>query len=110
MGWRKSIYWKYFFCTEPNPTLKIKRPGMDTDKGVLNYFDGLFKWIDSQTAEGRNVLIHCLAGAHRAGTTGVAYTMYAKKLPLSSALHHCKSVRPIVDPFGSLEDLLKHLE
>ena len=23
-------------------------------------------------ASGRNILVHCLAGAHRAGTTGVA--------------------------------------
>ena len=36
--------------------------------------------IENCTNNGENVLIHCLAGAHRAGTTGISWLMYANKL------------------------------
>ena len=50
---------------------------MDTPQGTLLFFSKVFAWIDHQVQAGRNVLVHCLAGAHRAGTLGVAYCMYA---------------------------------
>eukprot|EP00397_Hematodinium_sp_SG-2012_P056361 GEMP01069472.1.p1 GENE.GEMP01069472.1~~GEMP01069472.1.p1 ORF type:complete len:201 (+),score=32.96 GEMP01069472.1:77-679(+) len=82
----------------------------DTDAGLIKFFAPFFGFVDKHISEGRNVLIHCLAGAHRAGTSGVAYTMYAKKLTFDDALTHCKSVRPIIDPFGQLGDLLQKLQ
>ena len=50
------------------------------------------------------------AGAHRAGTTGTAWVMYASKLPSETAIQACKACRPVVDPFGDLAKLLKKLE
>lgn len=55
-------------------------------------------------------MVHCLAGAHRAGTAGVAYCMYAKKSKHIETLRYVKSLRPIVDPFGPLSELLHNLE
>ena len=46
----------------------------------------LFDFVDKATAEGHGVLIHCLAGAHRAGTAGVAYIMHAAQVDLPTAL------------------------
>ncbi|CAK0820700.1 unnamed protein product [Prorocentrum cordatum] len=54
--------------------------------------------------------VHCLAGAHRAGTTGVAYTMHAADLDHKTAIAACKACRPIVDPIGDLTSLLATLE
>ena len=34
---------------------------------VIAYFDRLFEWGDPILARGGNILVHCLAGAHRAG-------------------------------------------
>ena len=59
---------------------------------------------------GRSVLIHCLAGAHRAGTSGVIYLMAKHDLGKDRAIKLAKDLRPIIDPIGSLYDLLKLIE
>jgi len=87
-----------------------REPNMETNAGVLRFFQPLFDFVDGQISQGKSVLIHCLAGAHRAGTTGVGYVMYKKKLSFLSALTLCKSKRPIIDPFGQLQDLCRKLE
>ena len=50
-------------------------PGVKTSEGVLNFFKPVHKFIDDAMDQGKNVMVHCLAGAHRAGTTGVSYLM-----------------------------------
>jgi predicted protein tyrosine phosphatase len=90
---------------------------------VLQFFSPLFEFVDNATSRGENVLIHCLAGAHRAGTTGVAYVMHAsatvasvdgkangKHMSLADALKYVQRRRPIVSPFGHLMVLLRMLE
>merc|ERR1712039_624488 len=81
-----------------------------THVGVLEFFTPVFDWIDNAVASGHNVLVHCLAGAHRAGTTGVAYCLYGYNLDYRTAIAACKACRPIVDPMGDLTDLLRMLE
>ena len=39
---------------------------------VPELFSEVFDFIDQAVAEGRGVLLHCVAGAHRAGTTGAS--------------------------------------
>ena len=52
--------------------------GVDTPDGVVDFFErGCHAWIDEALAGGHNVMVHCLAGAHRAGTTGVSFMMRA---------------------------------
>ena len=87
-----------------------REKNMDSPENVLRFFLEPFKWIDAQIEQGHSVLIHCLAGAHRAGSTGVAYCMYANKSGFDETLAIVKSIRPIVDPFGPLEELLRRLE
>jgi protein-tyrosine phosphatase len=43
----------------------------------LNFFKPCHDFIDEALKRGENVMVHCLAGAHRAGTTGVSYMMKA---------------------------------
>ena len=59
---------------------------------------------------GHNVLIHCLAGAHRAGTSGVAYVMHSAGLPLAKALAASKARRACINPICGLVKLLQLLE
>jgi hypothetical protein len=84
--------------------------GKSNDKqNILRYFAKLFDWVDAQLADGKSVLIHCLAGAHRAGTTGVSYVMHAGGLNMSDAIAICQRQRPVVNPIGSFPDLLSRL-
>ena len=48
-----------------------------TDEGVLRFFHPLIHFIEEVTGKGKNVMIHCAAGAHRAGSTAIAWLMYA---------------------------------
>lgn len=82
----------------------------NSSRGVLEFFRPVFEFIDAAVANGGGVLVHCLAGAHRAGTTGVAYTMYASNLDHRTAIAACRACRPAVDPIDDLTDLLRQLE
>ena len=66
---------------------------LKTNEGVLRYFNTLFDFIEKATSQGGNVLIHCLAGAHRAGTTGVAWLMYKQGLGVDEAIILAQSKR-----------------
>jgi protein-tyrosine phosphatase len=46
----------------------------------LRFFAPVHKFIDESLEKGNNVMVHCLAGAHRAGATGVSYMMKAGHL------------------------------
>jgi protein-tyrosine phosphatase len=50
---------------------------LDTPYEVLDFFHEVHSFIDEALESGKNVMVHCLAGAHRAGTTGVSYMMKA---------------------------------
>ena len=52
----------------------------ETPEDILKFFAPAFNFIDRALEKGNNVMVHCLAGAHRAGTTGVAYMMKAGKM------------------------------
>jgi len=52
-------------------------------------------WIDDVVASGSSVLVHCRAGKHRAGTTGVMYMMHSRGLDSDAALAHVQGIRPV---------------
>jgi protein-tyrosine phosphatase len=68
-------------------------------KSTLEYFGTLHHWVDEQLSEGKSVLIHCLAGAHRAGT-----------LSKTEAIAICQRQRPVINPIGSFPTLLDKLD
>ena len=82
---------------------------MATDEGILRYFCPLFSFIESVTSNGKNVLVHCLAGAHRAGTTGCAWLMYSMDLSVADAIKLAKERRDAINPIGSFPELLDQL-
>ena len=101
-----------------------------TTRTTLPYRDGfqsVFQFIQHHLDNGQSVLIHCLAGAHRAGTTGVAWLLYQHNIiqqqqqqqhvqqqqPLMNvqeAIQLAQSFRPIIRPFGVLLECLHVLE
>eukprot|EP00446_Apocalathium_sp_SHHI-4_P016491 CAMPEP_0177203948 /NCGR_PEP_ID=MMETSP0367-20130122/28085_1 /TAXON_ID=447022 ORGANISM="Scrippsiella hangoei-like, Strain SHHI-4" /NCGR_SAMPLE_ID=MMETSP0367 /ASSEMBLY_ACC=CAM_ASM_000362 /LENGTH=499 /DNA_ID=CAMNT_0018652609 /DNA_START=55 /DNA_END=1557 /DNA_ORIENTATION=- len=77
--------------------------------GIAQVMEFVRKAVDG----GGNVLIHCFAGAHRAGTTGVAFLMHAEEgLGAKSALAAAQRLRPVIDPkaYSGLWSLLLRLE
>mmetsp|Transcript_16246 Transcript_16246/g.22696 ORF Transcript_16246/g.22696 Transcript_16246/m.22696 type:complete len:239 (+) Transcript_16246:143-859(+) len=87
-----------------------KAKGMNTHKGVVNYFDPVFNFISSALEKGENCMVHCLAGAHRAGTTGVACLMHFGDMSFEKALAAAKESRPIINPISDFPELLKKLD
>lgn len=83
---------------------------MDSGTAVQAFMQPLFDFIDEATSQGNNVLIHCLAGAHRAGSAGIAYLMHAASLDLDTALLAAKRLRPVVNPIGQLAELLRRYD
>jgi len=74
------------------------------------FWGPMLAFVDGALARGESVLVHCLAGAHRAGTTGCLLLMYKAGLGKVEAIKSAKKLRPVIDPIGGLPELLKHFE
>ena len=77
---------------------------------IFNFLHPVHSYIRSCLERGENVLVHCMAGAHRAGTTGVSYMMQASGLGYEDARKVARAVRPVINPCGQLETLLQRQE
>jgi protein-tyrosine phosphatase len=81
-----------------------------TNASIIAFSTPLFQFIDSAIAQGHSVLVHCLAGAHRAGTTGCACLMHYADMDVKTAILTAKRCRPIIDPIGQLPEFLHRLK
>ena len=72
--------------------------------------DTVFAFVDGALAKGENVLVHCLAGAHRAGTTGVLLLMHKSGLGAAEATSAAKQLRPAINPICDFPELLRLYE
>eukprot|EP01032_Pedospumella_encystans_P019823 gene19823-22532_t len=81
-----------------------------THASILAFVAPVFDFIENAIARGESVLIHCLAGAHRAGTTGVACLIHFAGMNVPTAIAVAKQLRPIIDPIGQLPEFLKRLK
>lgn len=70
----------------------------------------LLQFVDRALQQGQSVLVHCRAGAHRAGTTGVILLMHYGHLSSEAALHWAQKRRKIISPIGSFPQLLRAME
>jgi len=87
-------------------SMHVKR---DSSASVLAFSDPMFKFIEDAISRGENVLVHCLAGAHRAGTTGCACLVHFAKMNVPDAIRTAKTCRRIIDPIGQLPEFLARL-
>jgi len=82
----------------------------NSDDSVLAFVRPLLDFVDSAVVSGASVLVHCLAGAHRAGTTGCLLLMYKADMDKRTAIASAKKLRPAIDPIGSLPEFLERYE
>ena len=81
-----------------------------TEAEICAFIGELFDFVEDALANGNSVLVHCLAGAHRAGTTGCMLLMHKGNLGANEATMAAKTLRPIINPIGGLPGLLKLFE
>lgn len=80
------------------------------DAQLQPFLATLFEFVDAALAGGGCVLVHCLAGAHRAGTTGCLLLMYLAGCNATDAVTAAKKMRPAIDPIGRFPLLLSKSE
>lgn len=77
---------------------------------VVKFFQPLFDQVDKALADGESVLIHCLAGAHRAATTSAAFLRHRIGLKPTEAQLYLRKRRPIVELLPGLYEALLRLD
>ena len=82
----------------------------DSDGSVNAFVDPMLAFVDGAISHGDSVLVHCLAGAHRAGTTGCALLIHYRQLDHQTAIRTAKALRPIIDPICDFPKLLRRIE
>mmetsp|Transcript_43407 Transcript_43407/g.102230 ORF Transcript_43407/g.102230 Transcript_43407/m.102230 type:complete len:221 (-) Transcript_43407:61-723(-) len=70
----------------------------------------LLGYVEDRLQEGRSILIHCLAGAHRAGTAGIACLMRLADLGAIDAVAKAQACRKVIDPIFDFQELLRILD
>ena len=90
------------------PVGKWRQHQSDSDSGKLkDFINAYLDFIKEGVEAGENILVHCLAGAHRAGTAAVIALMSILGLDKSQALKAAQTARPVIEPIGSLAELLE---
>merc|ERR1712232_1465388 len=70
----------------------------DGGDGTWRYWEPYFAFVFESLASGQNVLVHCLAGAHRAGTAGIAMLMLLMGWDWQKSVEAAKQLRPAISP------------
>lgn len=81
-----------------------------TPQALSDFVGELFSFIDAALAKGASVLVHCLAGAHRAGTTGCLLLMHKEGFGVDDAVRAAQALRPVINPIGHLPLLLERFD
>lgn len=87
-----------------------QRQHMESPEAVTRMMTPMFQFVDEALNSGRSVLIHCLAGAHRAGSSTIAALMFFCNLSFPEAVRAAKSLRNQIEPIGNFAPMLEMLE
>ena len=80
---------------------------LDRGQGLM-VLEPLFEKVrNTMNDRAQNVMIHCKAGAHRAGIMGVIFTMYYLKIPIKEAIRHVRSKRSCTCVIGRNLELVQ---
>merc|ERR1712151_1137848 len=82
----------------------------DGEDGTWKFWEPYFRFIVDSLKDGRNVLVHCLAGAHRAGTAGIGALMLLCNWDVQRAIPAAQRLRSVIEPIGGFPELLQNLE
>jgi len=81
----------------------------DKDEPINFYFDDAADFIHRYRAQGKNVLVHCMAGMSRSATLVLYYMMKYLGYNYRSAMTKAKEARPIIHPNSGFRAHLKKI-
>ena len=70
----------------------------------------MFQLVHEAIARRQNVLLHCVAGAHRAGTASCAIAMRFLNMSFDAALAHVNKARSFINIYGELHESMVQLD
>ena len=85
-------------------------PSFGGQDELRKFIEPFFQFVDAVLAKGENVMVHCLAGAHRAGTTGCLCLMHYADMSHTEAVPVAQRLRPIIDLIGRFPELLRRYD
>ena len=68
---------------------------------ILEFLKPFFDFVDEAVDSGRSVLVHCVAGAHRAATAGCLLLMHYHQLGAKVRVHTAPTVMPTYPLHGA---------
>ena len=74
---------------------------------LTDFLRPMLQFIDMTISRGGSVLVHCLAGAHRAGTTGTICLLHFGGLSARQAEITARSLRPVIQLIGDFPELVR---
>lgn len=83
---------------------------LDGGEGTWSYWGPYFAFVEDALSSGQNVFVHCLAGAHRAGTAGIAALMFYCGWDWRRATAAAQKLRRAIEPIGDFPELLEALD
>jgi len=99
----RLIYMRFDICF-----WKTELGNHPNNEELVQFFAPAFAFIDDAIEKGNKVLIHCVAGAHRAGTMGLIYLIHRGECnSFDDALRYIIIKRPCVKPMGILLQVAK---
>jgi len=84
-----------------------KRHTNNSSTNIPRFIMPVITTVEKCLSRGESVLVHCLAGAHRAGTTGTMLLMHLQGRDSGSALQEARLKRSIINPIGDFPEFLK---
>ena len=72
-----------------------------TPESILEFLEPFFDFVDEAVDSGRSVLVHCVAGAHRAATAGCLLLMHYHQLGAKVRVHTAPTVMPTYPLHGA---------
>ena len=69
-------------------------------ESILEFLKPFFDFVDDAVDSGRSVLVHCVAGAHRAATAGCLLLMHYHQLGAKVRVHTAPTVMPTPPPWS----------
>ena len=82
----------------------------DSEKKIPYFLGPMLEFVEFALAKGESVLIHCLVGAHRAGTTGILCLMHFMGMNCKEAIKEAKRRRSLIDPIIDFPELLRRCD
>ena len=82
----------------------------DSEKKIPYFIGQMLEFVESALSRGESVLVHCLMGAHRAGTTGTICVMHFMGMSYREAIKEAKSKRSLINPIGDFPELLRRCD